>query len=84
MARIISDSRRLKKEEMRGIGGTDRLLSEMKVVAAEQRLSKDGMPAAMGQAEQLRLIRTGISISEPKLQSLSDVTYSADLAAFAK
>ena len=40
-------------------------------------------PAALARAEQLGLILSGISISEPTLQSNADVPYTADLTAFA-
>ena len=58
-------------------------MKELKDLVGNLRLPKDGMPEALEVAEQLRVIRTCISISEPKLHAHAEVAYYDDLADFA-
>ena len=65
---------------MRGIVLTDKPIEETGTLVRALGLPADEVPAALALAEQLRLVQTGIAVSEPTLSAHKNRPFSGDLS----
>ena len=70
--------------DMRGIILTEGTVEEVKTLARGLGLPDDLVPQMLALAEQLRLVRTGLTVSEESLSAHAKQPYSEDLADLAK
>lgn len=79
-APLIRTYRRRLPGDMRGVVLTDQSVEELQTLAERLGLPAEGVPAALALAEQLRLVSTGLSVSDEALSAQKEHPYSEDLA----
>lgn len=82
-AKVVRSSRMLLPGNMRGIVLTEKTIEETETLVTALGLPADEVPAALALAEQLRLVQTGIAVSEPTLSAHKNRPFSGDLSSLA-
>ena len=74
-ARLIRTYRRRLPADIRGVVLTDQSVEDVKKLSRRLCLPEQGVPAALALAESLRVVSTGLSVSEEAVSAQSQHPY---------